>query len=145
MATSFTGEFDHALDAAGRVAIPARLRDAFKGEVKLVRLFEPCVSIFTEEGWHHFEQRLQGLDTFRAGARALDRQLRARALTAEPDRQGRVLIPQRLREAASLEVNQPVTVLGVNDHLELWNPNLWAEEQARWETQLSELAEQLSG
>jgi DNA-binding transcriptional regulator/RsmH inhibitor MraZ len=42
-------------------------------------------------------------------------------------------------------VNQPITVLGVNDHLELWNPDLWAQEQARWETQLSELAEQLSG
>lgn len=145
MAAGLSGEFDHALDAAGRVAIPARLRDAFKGEVKLVRLFEPCVNVYTEEGWQHFSQRLQSLDTLRPGARALGRQLWSRALSVEPDRQGRVLIPQKLREAANLTVNQPVTVLGVDDHLELWNPDLWAQEQARWETQLSELAEQLSG
>lgn len=145
MAAGLTGEFDHALDAAGRVAIPARLRDAFRGEIRLVHLFEPCINVYTEEGWQRISQRLQGLDTFRTGARALGRQLWSRAHPVEPDRQGRVLIPQKLRDAANLAVNQPVTVLGVDDHLELWNPDLWAQERARWETQLAELAEQLSG
>lgn len=145
MAAGLTGEFQHALDQAGRVALPARFRDAFKDQVKLVRLFEPCVNVYTPEGWEHFLGQLQGLDTFRTAARTMQRQLLSRAYTVEPDRQGRVLVPQTLRGGAGLAVNQPVTVLGVDDHLELWNPDLWAQEQARWEPQLSELAEGLRG
>ncbi len=145
MATGLTGEYQHALDAGGRVALPARFRDAFKDEVVLVRLFEPCVNIYTPEGWEHLRGRLQGLDTFQSAARTMQRLLLSRAFTVEPDRQGRVLVPQALRDGATLGANQPVTVLGVNDHLELWNPDLWAQERSRWEAQLSELAEQISG
>lgn len=145
MITGLTGEYSHALDSAGRVALPARFRDAFKEEVVLARLFEPCVSVFTPDGWESVRGRLNGLDVFQADARTMQRLLLSRVFTAEPDRQGRVLIPPRLREQTSLEQGQPVTVLGVDDRLELWNPELWAQEQARWETNLSEIAERLRG
>lgn len=133
------------MDAAGRVALPARFRDAFKGEVVLSRSFEDCVNVYTPEGWDHFLGRLQDLDSFQADARTLRRILLSGAFTVELDRQGRVLVPQALRDQTRLEPNQPVTVLGVEDHLELWNPELWTQERSRWQTQLSELAERLRG
>ena len=145
MIAGLTGEYPHALDAAGRVALPARFRDAFQGEIVLARLFEPCVNVFTSEGWAGVRDRLHEQDVFRADARTLQRLLLSRVFKAVPDRQGRVLIPPALRQQTSLEPNQPVTILGVENRLELWNPDLWAQEQARWEPQLSEIAERLRG
>ncbi len=147
MATNsgLTGEYQHSLDAAGRIALPSRFRDQFQGEVVLARLFEPCVNIYTPEGWDNMRERLTQLDPFKADARTMQRQLLSRVFNAEADRQGRVVIPAQLRTPANLEAGQAVIVLGVEEHLELWSPDLWAQEQARWEPQLSELAERLSG
>lgn len=145
MIRGLTGEYPHALDSAGRVALPARFRDAFRGEIVLARLFEPCVNVFTGEGWESVRDRLHREDVFRADARTVQRLLLSRVFKAVPDRQGRVLIPPALRQQTSLEPNQPVTILGVENRLELWNPDLWAQEQARWEPQLSEIAERLRG
>ena len=145
VSSGLTGEYQHALDAAGRVSLPARFRDAFKGDIVLSRLFEPCVNVYTPDGWESLRERLQQLDPFKQDARTMQRLLLSRVFSAGPDRQGRVLIPTQLRGPAGLEASQRVVVLGVDDHLEIWNPERWAQEQSQWDTQLSQLAERLSG
>ncbi len=143
--TGLSGEYQHALDSGGRVALPARFRDAFRGEAILARLFEPCVNVFTVEGWEALQERLEGLDMFQSEARSIQRALYSWLFPVELDRQGRVLVPPPLRAFAQLEPNQQVVVIGAGNRLELWNPDLLATERAKWESNLSEIAERLRG
>lgn len=141
--TGFTGEYQHGLDGGGRVALPARYREAFRGEVILARLFEPCVNVFTLEGWEAIQQRLDTLSMFQEDARRIQRTLNSWLFTGEPDRQGRVLVPPPLRAYAQLEPGQPVVVIGAGNRLELWNPDLLAAERAVAEANISMIAERL--
>jgi len=115
-----TGEYRHSLDAKGRLAVPARLREAL-GEVFYVTLsMERCLSAYSEESWKVFCDRVDAMPL--VGQRKM-RPLFAYAARCEIDGQGRILLPQNLRDYAGLEKN--VTVIGCNRHAELWDSAAW--------------------
>ena len=130
-----SGEFDHALDPKGRVTLPARYREHFRGGAVLVRFQdrEPGVCVFHPDSWDEFDQKyLESLNVFENEADAW----RARDIYknqdfVEPDAQGRVLLPaQRIKE---LGLSGKVKIIGVRTHLEIWDPDTLAaaEEQRR--------------
>lgn len=116
-----TGEYQHALDSKGRIFVPARLRDEL-GEVFYLTLsMERCLCAYSAESWRAFSEKVAAMPYVRQRRM---RPLFAQAARCELDAQGRILIPQNLRAYAGLTKN--VTVVGCNNHAELWDSEAWA-------------------
>lgn len=116
-----TGEYQHSLDSKGRIFIPAKLRDEL-GEVFYVTLsMDRCLSVYSAENWRIFSEKVSAMPYVKQRKM---RPLFARAARCELDSQGRALIPQNLRDYANLVKN--VTVIGCNNHAELWDSDAWA-------------------
>ena len=115
-----TGEYQHSLDSKGRIFIPAKLRDEL-GEVFYVTLsMDRCLSVYSAENWRIFSDKVSAMPYVKQRKM---RPLFAHAARCELDSQGRALIPQNLRDYANLVKN--VTVIGCNNHAELWDSEAW--------------------
>ena len=115
-----TGEYQHSLDSKGRLFIPAKLRDEL-GEVFFVTLsMERCLCAYSSENWQAFSDKVNAMPYVKQRKM---RPLFAHAARCELDSQGRALIPQNLREYARL--TKSVTVVGCNNHAELWDSDSW--------------------
>jgi MraZ protein len=121
----FTGEYRHAVDEKGRLAVPSRFRARLTGNVVVARWLDSCLAIFPMEAWDELATRVGGLPMTDPNARLLQRQLFAGAFETELDRQGRVLVPQHLRTFAGLDGE--ALVLGSRDHAEIWAPARWED------------------
>lgn len=120
-----TGEFQHNLDAKGRLFIPARLRDEL-GDVFYVTLsMDKCLSAYNAESWQVFSDKVNAMPYVKQRKM---RPLFAYAARCELDVQGRILIPQNLRDFAGL--TKSVTVVGCNNHAEFWDSAAWSELNA---------------
>ena len=120
-----TGEFQHNLDAKGRLFIPARLREEL-GDVFYVTLsMERCLSAYSAESWRVFSDKVNAMPYVKQRKM---RPLFAYAARCELDAQGRILLPQNLRAYAGLSKN--VTVVGCNNHAEFWDSAAWEEQNA---------------
>ena len=115
-----TGEYQHFLDSKGRLFIPAKLRDEL-GEVFFITLsMERCLCAYSSENWQTFSDKVNAMPYVKQRKM---RPLFAHAARCELDSQGRALIPQNLREYAGL--TKAVTVVGCNNHAELWDSDSW--------------------
>ena len=119
----FTGEYRHAVDDKGRLAVPSRFRAQLAGSVVVARWLDTCLAIFPMAAWDELAAKVGGLPMTDPNARVLQRQLFAGAFETELDRQGRVLLPGNLRSFAGLE--HEALVLGSRDHAEIWAPGRW--------------------
>lgn len=120
-----TGEYQHSLDNKGRLFIPAKLRDEL-GEVFFVTLsMDRCLCAYSQENWQVLSEKVNAMPYVRQRKM---RPLFAHAARCELDGQGRTLIPQGLRDYAGLTKN--VTVVGCNNHAELWDSAAWSEVYA---------------
>ena len=115
-----TGEYQHALDNKGRIFIPARLREELGAVVYVTLSMDRCLSVYSTESWAALTEKVNALPYVR---QRKIRPLFAYAIRCELDAQGRILLPMNLREWAGLEKN--VTVIGCNNHAELWNSDRW--------------------
>ena len=115
------GEYQHSIDAKGRISFPARLREELGGVFVVTKGFDSCLSVYAMEEWKALETKVNALPM---KARSFQRFLFAGAAQLSPDKQGRVLIPQHLREYAGL--NEDVTVVGVSSRVEIWDSAKWA-------------------
>jgi MraZ protein len=121
----FTGEYRHAVDEKGRLAVPSRFRAQLAGNVVVARWLDACLAIFPMAAWEELAAKVGSLPMTDPNARLLQRQLFAGAFETELDRQGRVLVPQGLRSFAGL-VSEAL-VLGAQNHAEVWAPVRWDE------------------
>lgn len=135
----FLGEYDHSIDQKGRIAIPARLREAFENGVILSRGFDKCINVYPLAEWNAVAEKLAALPPTQSKVRRINRSTFSSAFQQELDGQGRVLIPPQLREYA--EINGEVKVAGVNTHLEIWSKEQWAVERASLDEEAWQLAE----
>ncbi|MBO5599050.1 MAG: division/cell wall cluster transcriptional repressor MraZ [Oribacterium sp.] len=123
---SFTGEYHHNLDAKGRLIIPAKFRDQLGTEFTVTRSLDGCLAMYAAKEWEILENKLSALPMTNEKARGLKRFLLGSANTCELDKQGRILIPPVLRDKANLD--KDITLLGVGDHIEIWNADLYNEK-----------------
>jgi MraZ protein len=121
----FTGEYRHAVDDKGRLAVPSRFRAQLSGNVVVARWLDTCLAIFPMAAWDELATKVGSLPMTDPNARLLQRQLFAGAFETELDRQGRVLVPAHLRTFAGLETE--ALVLGARDHAEIWAPARWED------------------
>ncbi len=115
-----TGEYQHSLDAKGRLFIPARLREELGSEFYVTLSMDNCLYAYNAENWKLFSEKVNAMPYVKQRAM---RPLFAFAARCELDAQGRVLLPQGLREHVGLTKN--VTVLGANNHAEFWDSDEW--------------------
>ena len=121
----FMGEYNHTIDAKGRLIIPARFRELLGEEFILTKGLDGCLSIYPMDAWEAFETKLRALPLTNKNARTFTRFFVAGATNCELDRQGRILVPQTLREFADLE--KEVVLTGNLDRIEIWSKEKWSE------------------
>lgn len=114
------GEYQHTLDVKGRIFIPAKLREDLGKSFIVTKNMEKCLSIYSLSEWTIFENNIQKMPY--KEARLLIKFYHGSAAELEPDKQGRVVIPQHLREYAGLE--KEVSIVGALDHVELWDKEM---------------------
>ena len=132
----FLGEFSHSLDSKGRVTIPAKFRHRLMPGLVVTR--NPtggCLMVMPLDEWQNVAARVSALPLIDKRTAQLRRALFSAAEDLKPDRQGRILICQRLREFAGIE--NEIIIAGMNTYIELWDPAQW-EEQLLTPTQLGE-------
>jgi MraZ protein len=121
----FLGEFQHSLDAKGRVILPAKYRDQLAAGAFVTKGRGGCLSVFTPEEFDNVASQVR--EQSKRGPRELNaaRSFFAGASEIQPDRQGRVALPQNLREFAGLE--REVMVVGLYSRIEIWDRARWLE------------------
>ncbi len=137
----FTGEYQHTLDGKGRVIIPSRLRDGLGDRFMVTRGFEKCLLAYPNSEWVRLEQKLKNLPFTKSDSRKFKRLFFSGAMEVEADKQGRVLIPQNLRDYANIE--KDVMFIGVSNYVELWNEAAWKEYFGEANENYEEIAEEL--
>jgi MraZ protein len=137
----FLGEFLHTLDDKGRLTIPAKFRDDLAGGLVITRGIDRCLSVFPRQVWDDLAERIAQLPLTQRNARNFGRLMFSGAADFIPDRQGRVLIPQGLREYAGFD--SEAVIIGLYDRLEIWNPEHWTHLKAEVEGDPESIAEQL--
>ena len=115
------GEFQHNIDAKGRVIVPARFREDLGETFYVAKGLDRCLFVFPPAEWARLQARICAMPISKA--RKLQRFFFSGAAELVPDRQGRVLIPQPLREYAGL--TKDVTFIGAPSRAELWNTERW--------------------
>ncbi|MCR4806336.1 MAG: division/cell wall cluster transcriptional repressor MraZ [Lachnospiraceae bacterium] len=121
----FMGEYNHTIDAKGRLIVPARFREQLGEAFVITNGNDGCLNIYTNEDWETFLGKLQLLPNNR-DKREIVRKFVAQANMVEIDKQGRILVPPALREHAGLE--KDVVLAGVIDKIEVWDKDRWEYE-----------------
>jgi len=140
---AFRGQYEHSLDSKDRITIPARFRAPLDGGVVLVAGLEPCVEVFSTQGYEERMRRYAGeLNPLKKRGRMMQRRFNASAQDESLDTAGRVRVARHLVQHADLA--GPCVVVGVDDHLEVWSPERWSEHSAEIDEQAERLAEELA-
>ena len=117
------GEYDHSLDAKGRLIMPAKLREDMGEKFIITTGLDGCLFGFSMSEWEKFEDKLKALPITNKNARNFVRFFLSGATECELDKQGRFLIPNNLRTAANLE--KETVIIGVGTRLEIWDKEIW--------------------
>lgn len=137
------GTYDHKLDSKGRLVLPVRFRQELGAVVVCTIGIDRCISLYSSEKWEKVLEKLQQLPFSKGRSRDLMRLILSTASELQVDSAGRILIPGILREHAKLD--SEISLIGVSDHLELWDRNLWFEYRNRVMDILPEIAEEVEG
>lgn len=137
----FIGEYQHTLDAKGRLFIPARFREGLGTGFVVTKGLDHCLFLYSRTEWEQLEQKLRKLPFARADARAFMRLFFSGAAELEADKQGRVLLPAGLREYARLD--KEVMVLGVSSRVEIWAREEWERYSSEAADAYEEIAEKI--
>lgn len=124
----FMGEYNHSVDAKGRVIIPAKFRDKLGETFVVTKGLDGCLFVFALDEWKNFEEKLRILPIANKDARKFTRFFLAGAADLEVDKQGRALLPSNLREFADLK--KDVVLVGVSSRVEIWSKERWEDSTA---------------
>jgi MraZ protein len=114
------GEYSHVVDGKGRMFLPSKFRSKLGEQVYLVKILDNCINIFSDESFHKFMAKIENHPNVVTMGREVARKISSSVSVSDVDAQGRVLIPQKLRNEAGLE--KSVIVIGMGDRAEIWNP-----------------------
>ncbi|MDK2932762.1 MAG: transcriptional regulator MraZ [Clostridiales bacterium] len=119
----FIGEYQHNIDAKGRLIIPSKFREDLGEKFIVTKGLDNCLFVYSLEEWANLESKLKTLPLTNKDARAFVRFFFSGATECEVDKQGRILIPANLREHAGLV--KDVSVIGVSTRVEIWDRERW--------------------
>ena len=113
------GRFYNSIDAKNRVIIPARFRDALKGQCIIAKGLDDCMEVYPQAVWEEEQAKLRSLPKSDPKARAYRRNRFYNLETCEMDKQGRIVVPGWLLQEAKL--SKELVTIGMDDHLEIWS------------------------
>jgi MraZ protein len=137
----FIGEYSHTIDAKKRLAVPAKLRKELGDKAVITRGLDSCLFVYPMKAWEKLVGKLGELPMGKSDTRSFIRLMLAGAQEAEVDALGRILVPDYLRNYASLK--KRVVVAGVYDRMEIWDESNWQEYKSLSEKNTDQIAEKL--
>ncbi len=135
----FYGTHEHTIDEKNRLTLPAKFRDGFGGAVVLLRGIEHTIDVYPRETWEASVERITAIDPLTREGRDMRRFVYSGVTVSEVDKQGRVLVPPDLARHAGLD--KDVAVVGVLDHVEIWDRPQWASHLSAIEGSVGDVAE----
>ena len=136
----FMGEYNHTIDAKGRLIIPSKFREVLGDGFVETKGLDGCLFVYDNAEWTAFEEKLKALPLMNKESRKFVRFFLAGAAEVEVDKQGRILIPSVLREFA--ELDKDVVLVGVASRIEIWSKEKW--EDASEYDDMEDIAEHMS-
>ncbi len=137
----FLGEYQHTVDEKGRMAVPVKFRHDVADGAVVTRGIDTCLFLLPKAEWEKLAGKIASLPLSQANSRAFSRLMLAGAMDVELDAQGRVIIPDYLREYAG--VKKQVVVAGLYNRIEIWDAAIWKKYKATTEKGSDKIAEQL--
>lgn len=136
--SGFLGSYRHSLDAKGRVSLPAPFRRESGESFVLIRFHPDALTLYPEDSWSDVEAELQEMLERRPDFRHLVLRVTGNAKHTTVDGQGRILIPDRLREEVDLD--DEALIVGALDKIEIWNPEKFESRTAESDEDFDRLA-----
>ena len=136
----FMGEYNHTIDAKGRLIVPSKFREQLGNEFVVTTGLDGCLFVYPNEEWANIEKKFMNIPLTAKDARQFSRFFFARAATCEVDKQGRILLPQPLRKFAVLQ--KDVVFVGVLSRIEIWSKERWENESTY--DDMDEIAEHMA-
>ena len=136
------GEYEHSLDAKGRLIMPAKLRTDMGEKFIITKGLDGCLFVFSQNEWSNFESKLKELPLTNKNARDFVRFFLSGATECEIDKQGRFLLVITLREYA--EIIKEVIIIGVGTRLEIWNKDKWKKYNSNENISADTIAENMT-
>ncbi|MFA5096864.1 MAG: division/cell wall cluster transcriptional repressor MraZ [Candidatus Omnitrophota bacterium] len=141
----FYGEYLHSIDRKGRLILPAKFREAakqhFVEKFFVTRGLDSCLFMFGEEEWRAQESKFKAIPFTKAESRKFNRLYFSGAVELTFDTQGRILLPQYLKDFA--QIKKDVVVVGVSNRIEIWAKDKWSEFYGNSRQSFEEIAEKL--
>lgn len=137
----FIGEYQHTLDDKGRLAIPVKFRNKLTGGAVVTRGLDNCLFVYSMAEWKKLAEKLAALPMSQADSRAFARLMLAGATDVRVDKQGRVMIPEYLREYAGL--SKDAVVAGLFNRMEVWDRATWDKYKTKTEKKADAIAEKM--
>lgn len=138
----FLGEYNHSIDAKGRLIVPAKFREDLGEEFIVTKGLDGCLYIYPDNEWRDFEKKLSELPMGKSDIRKMVRFFLSAATQVELDKQGRILIPGTHREFAGLE--KDVVLAGVGKKIEIWSKEKWEETATFDYEDMDDVAERMA-
>jgi MraZ protein len=141
----FRGRYEHAIDSKGRISIPSKFREILteKYDDRLVITnFDHCLVAFPYEEWSILEQKVNSLSLVKKEAKTFLRFFYSSAIDCMIDKQGRLLIPQTLRDYANLQ--RDVILVGEGKKIEIWAKERWEEVVKRAQEEFDQISDTLA-
>lgn len=138
----FIGEYQHTIDTKGRIIIPAKFRDQLGDTMIVTRWMDGCLAIYTMDQWQQVFENLKKLPSTKREARMYTHMIMSKAAECEVDSQGRIRIPGHLAQEAALSKN--CVLVGVSDHVEIWDKERWNTYYSLASENFEEIAESLT-
>lgn len=139
----FVGESQHILDEKFRLVLPVKFREELGSTFFAFIDFDHCLSLYTREGYEKRASQILSLDQFSSDARKLKRIFFGNSIELSTDKVGRILIPKNFLDKAG--ISREVSLIGVYDHLEMWDRNIYSQQSLEEENDYLSLAEKLAG
>lgn len=137
----FMGEYNHTVDAKGRLIVPSKFREQLGEEFVVTKGLDGCLFVYENTEWKALEEKLHALPLTNANARKFSRFFLAGATACEVDKQGRILLPAVLREFA--KIDKDAVLVGVGSRIEIWSREVWNASNTY--DDMDEIAENMEG
>ena len=138
------GEYTHAIDAKGRIILPADFRQELGVSFIITKGLDKCLFLYGQQAWDELAAKLRALPLVQPEARAVVRFFFSGARQLECDKQGRFLVPANLRNHAGIILKQDVVLTGVDNRIEIWNKEQWAGYSGEVEPEVTAIAATLA-
>ncbi len=136
------GEYNHTVDAKGRVIMPSKFREDLGTNFIVTKGFDSSLFVFSKSEWNSFEEKVRSLPLTNPNARSFSRFFLAGATECELDKQGRINIPQNLLDYAA--ITKDVVIIGVSSRVEIWDKAKWEDYTSDENMDVNEIAIQMS-